>query len=90
MPIYRKKPIEIEARLLTPDTSSDIVAWMREHNVPVSLWSHSSMNVVAGLLIPTLEGNLEASYGDYIIKGIAGEFYPCKPEIFVNSYDEVK
>lgn len=41
------------------------------------------------LMIRTLEGDLKASYGDYIIKGIKGEFYPCKPDIFEKSYDEV-
>lgn len=90
MPIYRKKPVEIEARLLTPDTSSSIVSWLKDHDVIATLWSKSPMRAVTGLIIPTLEGKHEASYGDYIIKGIAGEFYPCKPEIFTNSYDEVK
>lgn len=41
------------------------------------------------LLIETLEGTMEASQGDYIIKGINGEFYPCKPDIFEKTYEEV-
>ena len=41
------------------------------------------------LIIPTLEGNMEASIGDYIIKGINGEFYPCKPDIFEKTYERV-
>jgi hypothetical protein len=43
-----------------------------------------------GLLIPTLEGIMHASQGDYIIKGIQGEFYPCKPDIFAVCYEELK
>jgi len=42
------------------------------------------------LIIPTLEGELTASVGDYIIKGVKGEFYPCKPEIFEQTYEIVK
>ena len=86
---YRKKPVEIEARQLTPETASDIVAWLAEHGVEAKSWSKPPMRALSGLLIPTLESPHEASWGDYVIKGIAGEFYPCKPDIFVNSYEEV-
>jgi hypothetical protein len=41
------------------------------------------------LLIPTLEGMMEALKGDFVIKGIKGEIYPCKPDVFVNSYEQV-
>ena len=41
------------------------------------------------LTISTLEGDMQADYGDWIIKGIAGEFYPCKPDIFEQTYEEV-
>ena len=41
------------------------------------------------LVIHTLEGDMEASFGDYIIKGVNGEFYPCKPDIFAKTYEEV-
>ena len=42
-----------------------------------------------GFCIPTLEGNMKANIGDYIIKGINGEFYPCKPDIFDKTYEKV-
>ena len=42
------------------------------------------------LIIDTLEGTMQASEGDYIIKGISGEFYPCKPDIFHKTYEEVE
>ena len=41
------------------------------------------------LIIPTLEGDMYASLNDYIIKGVNGEFYPCKPDIFAKAYEEV-
>ena len=41
------------------------------------------------LVIPTLEGNMIASLGDYVIKGVNGEFYPCKPDIFEKTYERV-
>lgn len=89
MPNYRKKPVQIEARLLTYETAPDIAAWLAEYKLSVNYWSPPPMRQVKGLIIPTLEGYHEASFGDYIIKGIAGEFYPCKPEIFHNSYEMI-
>lgn len=46
--------------------------------------------VKGGLIIRTMEGEHIASVGDYIIKGVAGEFYPCKPDIFEKTYEEVE
>ena len=46
-------------------------------------------DVKGGFYIPTLEGDMKASIGDYIIKGVNGEFYPCKPDIFDKTYEEV-
>lgn len=42
-----------------------------------------------GFYIPTLEGNMKVSMGDYIIKGVNGEFYPCKPDIFDKTYEDI-
>lgn len=41
------------------------------------------------IIIPTLEGDIAASVGDWIIKGVCGEFYPCKPNIFLKTYEEI-
>ena len=46
--------------------------------------------VYGGLVIKTLEGNMIASIGDYIIKGLRGEFYPCKPDVFEKKYELIK
>jgi hypothetical protein len=89
---YRKKPIVIEAFKWTggSDQTED-PAWVVEaidrgfvYSEPVS---HVKFNTV--LRINTLEGVMEAQPGDYIIKGIKGEIYPCKPDIFEATYEAV-
>jgi hypothetical protein len=80
---YRKKPVEIEAWQLTPETLDDIRFWLSDHGER----SYPAFDG-SGLIIPTLEGDMEAEWDDFIIKGIEGEFYPCKPRIFQNSYDK--
>lgn len=76
---YRKKPVTIEAIQWNGGNLSEIRDFMRRTVVANGLV----------LIIPTLEGNMHASLNDYIIKGINGEFYPCKPDIFAKTYDEV-
>lgn len=78
--LYRKKPVIIEAMgPLSPDNLVDIANWC-DAIVHSDNW----------LGIPTLEGVMTASMGDYVIRGVAGEFYPCKPEIFGATYEAVK
>lgn len=79
---YRRLPIEIEAIQWLGNNFIDIDNFITIHHE-----TYPSQNKI---IIPTLEGNMEASYGDYIIKGINGEFYPCKPDIFEKTYEEVK
>jgi len=50
-------------------------------------FNHNIPNEAYSLIIPTLEGDMTAIKGDYIIKGVQGEFYPCKPDIFEATYD---
>lgn len=77
---YTKKPVTIEAMKFDGTNVSDILQF-----VGGGAW-YSTID--KGIVIPTLEGNHLASSGDYIIKGIKGEFYPCKPDIFSMTYDE--
>jgi hypothetical protein len=79
---FIKKPVAIEA-ILFDGMNHDEVA---EFCMP------SPVKVGGGftLLIPTLEGEMTASKGDWIIRGIKGEFYPCKPDIFEMSYQKVE
>lgn len=85
---YRKKPVVIEAVIWEGWKSQDDI---RKFNGGQN-WTmtvHRLTNTYS-LNIPTLEGVMLANEGDYIIKGIAGEFYPCKPDIFNNSYEVVR
>lgn len=79
---YRKKPVTIEAIQWTGNNFYDI-----DRFVNIDGLAHSLGEDV--LYIPTLEGTMKADKGDYIIKGIYGEFYPCKPDIFKETYEEV-
>lgn len=84
---YKKKPIIIEAIKWTGHADSTIRVSNfvgQELELTGSVWTNDAV-----LIIPTLEGNMNASMGDYIIKGIKGEFYPCKPDVFVETYEPV-
>lgn len=80
---YRKKPVVIEAVQWTGENVKEIATFMGIESVPYDLNTHN-------LSIVTLEGIMEASKGDYIIKGVQGEFYPCKLDIFAETYEEVE
>ena len=91
---YRKKPIVIEAIQLKLDNFDEVCEFMGEtptleHNPDFGIDEHGNTNEpYLGVYIETLEGKMLASYGDYIIKGVNGEFYPCKPDIFEKTYDK--
>lgn len=88
---YRKRPVIIEARLLCPSTKAGIMAWCKGHDYqadPYDVDDNKNLQV-KGLYISTLEGNMYADIGDYIIKGVKDEFYPCKPDIFEATYEPV-
>ena len=88
---YRKKPVVIEAVQWTGDNLREIIDFTGLHESAKKWTWEEYEKVVAlqGLKIFTLEGPLNASPGDYIIKGVQGEFYPCKPDIFEATYDSV-
>ena len=88
---YCKKSIVIEAIQWTGDNLKEIIQFTGRHesvqNMP---WKYfEDLVKTDGLKIFTLEGVHLASVGDFIIKGIHGEFYPCKPDIFYETYDLV-
>ena len=86
---YKKKPVVIEAILLeTPEVLTEIADWCGGR-VYSEAKASDPTDVAYWIDIPTLEGIMEATMGDYIIKGVHGEFYPCKPDIFVKTYDKV-
>jgi hypothetical protein len=84
MKSYRKKPVVIEAVQLTHENFAEVKAWCGG-----TYWSEPPMRAITGIAIATLEGEMHASYGDWIIRGVKGEFYPCKPDIFEATYTEV-
>lgn len=95
---FRKKPVEIEAMRFDRGTAT-AVHWWIEHNTQGVFdptadelpGSGVAIDPATGfLLIATLEGVMQAKLGDWIIRGVAGEFYPCKPDIFEATYEAVE
>lgn len=91
---YTKKPITVEAIQFNGLNKEEIESFIGKE---LKLELESETAYVAGvappifsLTIPTLEGDMKAMRDDYIIKGIKGEFYPCKPDIFELSYYPVE
>ena len=93
MPKFRKKPVVIEAMQFTYPPSPDLLAWCPAIR-NVRMYRHPG--AVAEADIVTLEDGHDgrakhvATAGDWIIKGVQGEFYPCKPDIFEATYEEVE
>lgn len=85
---YRKKPVEIEAEPWdgTPSGAGPIIDWINSFGTKTAVWREEP---IEGIYIKTLEGEMHVSPHDFVIRGIQGEFYPCKPGIFTDSYDPV-
>ena len=86
---FRKKPVVIEAMQVLDDLRNhvEIRRWAESttpegEQIPVSITAFDST-----MVIHTLEGEMRASIGDYVIRGVQGEFYPCKPDIFEATYE---
>lgn len=91
---YRKKPVEIEAMRYdgTTDTATEIIDWALASGETITYYcpdDESCRRESHALNIATLEGMMTALPSDWVIRGVAGEFYPCKPEIFAATYEEV-
>lgn len=85
---YVKKPVVIDAIQFFDDSERllEIQEFMNNKNVIVNYNDRNNPKI----RIETLEGTMEGNIGDYIIKGIKGEFYPCKPDIFAASYSKIE
>lgn len=88
---YRKKPVVIDAvqfktnnELRSPHMDS-LINWINQESEKIMAYHNGT-----DIFIRTLEGTMKASVGDYIIKGVNGEFYPCKEDIFNKTYDAVE
>jgi len=79
---YRKLPVEIEAFQLLENDEDNVFDFVNDNGG--NAYFHDG-----DLIIKTLEGDMTASDRDFIIKGVNGEFYPCKPDIFYKTYESV-
>lgn len=82
---FRKKPVTIQAIQWTGENTKEVLDFIgRQITVgQVNMFTGK----VVDMDIPTLEGTMKATVGDWIIKGVKGEFYPCKPDIFEQTYE---
>lgn len=88
---YRSKPVIKEAKQFTQNNSNEqmdeIVMWINQGKMTGDqhAWHNGTY-----IFIQTLEGEMTAAVDDYIVKGVKGEFYPCKPDIFEMTYEKVE
>ena len=91
---YRKKPVEIEAVKWTGDNHREMFNFLggEDADYITAIGANFYIDwtkIEGGLIIKTLEGEHIATIGDYIIKGVKGEYYPCKPDIFEITYEKI-
>ena len=101
---YRKKPVTVEARQLVGDTAAihAVYLWIESNTLgsfePTAVVEGREPCPASGvsidprdgrMMIATLEGAMHANPGDWIIRGVQGEFYPCKPDVFAATYEPV-
>lgn len=88
---YRKKPVVIEAKQFNGDNWAEIISWVHQglHPASQSIIVRAADNVLAVRTLEDRSGQFShyATQGDWIIKGVKGEFYPCKPDIFEATYE---
>lgn len=84
---YRKKPVVIEAMQFDRNTWYELIDFT--HEQVCCFMRHKYNEDVYTCIVNTLEGPMTATEGDYIIKGVNGEFYACKPDVFEKTYEEV-
>lgn len=98
MKTYRKKPVTVQAvqfrRGLTAPEANHIFQWIEQSMgtcPPPGFGKGVGVTIDPGdglIVIRTLEGDMKVDLDDWIIRGVVGEFYPCKPDIFAATYDE--
>jgi hypothetical protein len=82
MSLFRKKPVVVEATLFDGTNHDAVLEWIGS--------TAAYTDAVGNFFIGTLEGDMRAAEGDWIIKGVQGEFYPCKPDVFAATYEPVE
>lgn len=90
---YKKKPVIIDAIQWTGSNLGEIIDFVGKDLIIETYdagYQAGATPLGVGLKIRTLEGDMNVSFGDFIIKGVKSEFYPCKPDIFKETYEPVK
>ena len=88
---FRKKPIVVEAQQYTGHNGCKLTSWSNGKVIESPVCEPTEDNPTGYYIqVFTLEGVMTGIVGDYIIKGINGEFYPCKPDIFEKTYESIK
>ena len=96
MPLFRKKPVVVEAVQFTGTRGSahGIIQWINRENPEFDMEDDDTWRIISyrygTLTIRTLEGEMTAAKGDWIVRGVKGEFYPCKADIFALLYDPIE
>ena len=89
---YQKRPVVVEARHWLPgdkgSASGRTADWLN-YSKPPAKWRCEGLGEKCAIFIATLEGEMRCDPGDWIIRGIQGEFYPCKPDVFDATYEPV-
>ena len=84
---YKKKPIEVEAIKFDGTNHREILKFIYPSMTETGLEGAEKMKLP--IVIETLEGDMNVSVGDYVIRGVQGELYPCKPDIFEQTYQTI-
>jgi hypothetical protein len=84
---FRKRPVVVDAVQWAGDNWAEVYGWVMSWDLQDPGIQRTRDGIV---LVSTLEGDMRADRGDWIIRGIKGEFYPCKPEIFAATYEAVE
>jgi len=84
---YRKKPVVIEAMQFTEQSKDQVLNFAQCDSPTRNCSATRADDGTPSMAIATLEGIMTVSLGDYVIKGVQGEFYPCKPDIFAATYE---
>lgn len=86
---FRKKPVVVEAMKYTRDSRAELLAWIGAAAQGAGVDEDGATYELRRIRISTPGGQVQADIGDWIIKGVAGEFYLCKPDIFAATYEEL-
>ena len=89
---YRKRPVEVEAFQIETGTmgAHDYPQWFADALASGKVCQRRSPDHPVECTVRTLEGDMDANLGDYVIRGVKGELYPCKPDVFEMTYEKVR